>query len=994
MRNRFFLRIAALLLALACCVPAFSARADEKLVLYQATAASAVKLYRNADGNAKALTTIPKGAKLYVISPRLVIGADTYYTVLYKTTQGFASSSAILLDLNSVRENDESIYTPTGYGLDRAETIPIQEALQELGFYTGKADGEFGTVTRKAVIAYQKANGLQQTGMGDVATQKKLFEGKSKNSKGKEVSITTAALSLDYTLQSGHTGYAVRTLQTRLKELGYYKKAVDGTYGAGTVSAVKAFQKAKNLKQTGKADSATQRLLYDAAAAKAAALATATPTASPTPAAKADAKASYPFTTYTLASVNLRKAASTSSLRLLTVPKGAEISVSSVSNDFVKATYQKKTGYIAIEYVYLPNAYLPGKALKTSAEAAQKYGYLPSNAYSKETAVLQEALKELGFYSGAADGVFGATTESALKAFQKKNGIKQDGIASPEIQEFILEKRPLNAAGKKTNVKILPLIDGVDLVQGDRGEQVARLQHQLIQLNLYTGQPTGVFDSATYKAVKAFQKEHNLYVDGKVGSKTRQLLDILAKTPTPAPALTPTPTPTPTAPPSSAKSASRTAAPLATALTQKNVTVMRKGVKGEAVKQVQLRLAELGYYAGAIDGVYDQDDIEAVKTFQKKNSLDVDGVAGLQTQVLLFSGKALPFIDASTGRETVAVTPVPMAYTITVAPAQNALRIGDSGQNVRALQQRLAALGYYTGKIDGSFGTSTAQAVTAFQKANKLTADGVVGPKTVAKLNSASALTASGKKVTPTPTPTPKITELSSGSSGAAVRAMQQRLVDLGYLKAADGYFGIQTFNAVKTFQRRNGLTADGIAGKQTLTKLNSSSALPASTLTQTVAARAAATQNSTAFHAPAASEVRNANWYSEIRSRAKLMPDVVVYDPDTGLHYNLHMFSFGKHADAEPPTAADTATMNKICGVNKWTPHYMWVIFSDGRVYIASTHSHGHGVDHTSGNDLEGHICIHFPRVMSEAEATGPYAVSHQNEILFGWEITQAKAQ
>ena len=67
-----------------------------------------------------------------------------------------------------------------------------------------------------------------------------------------------------------------------------------------------------------------------------------------------------------------------------------------------------------------------------------------------------------------------------------------------------------------------------------------------------------------------------------------------------------------------------------------------------------------------------------------------------------------------------------------------------------------------------------------------------------------------------------------------------------------------------------------------------------------------------------------------------------------------------------------------------------VWVIFIDGRVYMASTHSHGHEVDNISGNDLTGHICIHFPRDMSDAEATGPYAVSHQKALLLGWEKTR----
>ena len=136
---------------------------------------------------------------------------------------------------------------------------------------------------------------------------------------------------------------------------------------------------------------------------------------------------------------------------------------------------------------------------------------------------------------------------------------------------------------------------------------------------------------------------------------------------------------------------------------------------------------------------------------------------------------------------------------------------------------------------------------------------------------------------------------------------------------------------------------------------------------------------------------MRYANWYTEIRSRAKLMPDVVIYDPDTGLHYNLHMFSFGKHADAEPVTKEDVEIMNRIIGEDDWSPKYVWVIFSDGRGYIGSTHSKGHTVDHNSANGLTGHICLHFPRIMSEAEATGPYAVSHQKEILWGWELTQA---
>ncbi len=85
---------------------------------------------------------------------------------------------------------------------------------------------------------------------------------------------------------------------------------------------------------------------------------------------------------------------------------------------------------------------------------------------------------------------------------------------------------------------------------------------------------------------------------------------------------------------------------------------------------------------------------------------------------------------------------------------------------------------------------------------------------------------------------------------------------------------------------------------------------------------------------------------------------------------------------------------MEKALGYNNWTPRPVWVIFSDGRVYMASTHSHGHEVDHNSNNGLTGHICIHFPRPMEAAEAVGPYAVSHQQSILKGWDLTQSMAK
>ena len=84
-------------------------------------------------------------------------------------------------------------------------------------------------------------------------------------------------------------------------------------------------------------------------------------------------------------------------------------------------------------------------------------------------------------------------------------------------------------------------------------------------------------------------------------------------------------------------------------------------------------------------------------------------------------------------------------------------------------------------------------------------------------------------------------TTLYNGCRGEGVRAMQQALINLGYLHGnADGIFGIQTEEAVRAFQRSNGLTADGLAGTRTLSMLGSA---PAGSAPAAEASAPAATQ-------------------------------------------------------------------------------------------------------------------------------------------------------
>lgn len=71
--------------------------------------------------------------------------------------------------------------------------------------------------------------------------------------------------------------------------------------------------------------------------------------------------------------------------------------------------------------------------------------------------------------------------------------------------------------------------------------------------------------------------------------------------------------------------------------------VLRSGMTGEEIKNLQSRLLTLGYYTGDIDGQFGAVTKDAVLTFQRINGLDADGIVGGETRALLFSSEARPF---------------------------------------------------------------------------------------------------------------------------------------------------------------------------------------------------------------------------------------------------------------------------------------------------------------------------------------------------------------
>ncbi len=211
------------------------------------------------------------------------------------------------------------------------------------------------------------------------------------------------------------------------------------------------------------------------------------------------------------------------------------------------------------------------------------------------------------------------------------------------------------------------------LAAGMEGEDIKEYQDRLRNLGYLESEPTGLYGTDTEEAVKLFQERNSLTQTGTVTSETSEMLyseDVTAN-------------------------------------------FIAYGDKSDAVLSMQEKLISLGYLVGKADGSYGPATLAAVKLFQQKNDLIVDGYLGYQTKTLLMSDDA----------------------------EHNAFTIGDEGSEVTRLQDKLVKLKYIN-KATGYFGSDTDTAVRNFQKLNGLSADGKAGPKTLAVLYSDSAVVA------------------------------------------------------------------------------------------------------------------------------------------------------------------------------------------------------------------------------------------------------------
>ncbi len=578
----------------------------------------------------------------------------------------------------------------------------------------------------------------------------------------------------DGTLRNGASGQNVRQLQQRLKDLGYYTGSVDGDFGDGTETALREFQRENGLTVDGVAGKATLAAINsNSAIANTAASRYAT--SRPTPLTYSP----YTFTTYRYLQIG---SSGSDVTRLQTRLKELGYFNGNVNGQFGADTeaavlaFQKRNGIWADAV-----AGEQTQRMLFSSAALANGGYVPASTMAvgsrtlkngmtgDDVLQLQTRLNELYYYNGSLNGAYNSATELAIRVFQQRNGLNVDGAAGMETQAKLYSASAIYAPTAQPTATAFKASGTLQL--GSMGEEVFRLQERLYDLGYYTGKVDGAYSDAVVQAVRAFQTANKLTADGKAGSSTQKLVF--------------------------------SASAIPAASTNNTYQSIREGMQGDDVRALQVLLSTYGYFTDPVDGIYGATTVTAVQQLQSINGLSSDGVAGPATLQLLYQGapKRMP-----------AVTSPP-------ATQYAALKQGMTGMDVMQMQQYLQDYGYFGYPVDGSFGATTFIAVQAFQKKNELKADGIAGQETLTLLYSGNGIKADGYGQTQQTTP--QRTSMKQGDEGQDVFNLQSRLNTLGYFTGLpDGKYSTTTTAAVKAFQAKNKLQADGVAGQATMTML------------------------------------------------------------------------------------------------------------------------------------------------------------------------------
>lgn len=829
----------------------------------------------------KVLSTDQAKSKFKVSSGNLPSKAVGTFTAAER------KASAANSDTTYIRENSSG-----------ATVSKVQTELKALGYYYGQITGNAGPKTVAAIKSFQSKNGLTADGIAGPQTIAKIdaaYEAKGGSSSGSGSSASG--------LKLNSKGTDVRNLQQDLTTLGYYWAEITGNFGAKTETAVKRFQEENGLTADGVAGTKTLNAIAAAVARKGG-----------TPASGGSAG-----TTLKLNSQGTKVSQLQTDLKQLGYYYAEITGNFGAKTEAAVKAFQKAKGLTA-------DGVAGTKTLNAIAAAVDKAGGSSSGSSSTNmklgstgaaVSALQQNLTTLGYYYGDVTGHYGNLTQQAVKKFQKAKGLTQDGVASTATLNAI------TSALKNAGVDVGPGTVATTLREGDKGTAVTELQTMLKKLNYYYGSVTGSFGSLTKQAVRKFQDDNKLTVDGVAGPATINKLRTLTG--------------------GSADSGSSSGSTVTTdksyGRTTKDNVYLRSSYSTTSSAKASLQKGQ----KFRISKVY---TVSGVKWYYVTVTVGGYTYKGYIRGDMMENITAADFGDDSNSGEQETIGMIKVTgnnVSLRYQPSTSANRVGTAN---------IGDCFYYVDTVNGWFQTKAGYWIT--KDYAKVMTDAEV--EAYIKNNGGSGSTGSSYTI---------------GSTGSTVTYIQTALTALEYYdRQITGHYGRYTKDAVRAFQRDHNLTADGVCGAATLAAIQKAYSGSSSATT---------TYNATVYKLDWSYMKSNATALGIARGASIKLTDLT-----TGKSLNIHVQSTGNHIDAEPLTSADTTTLCEIYGVS--TPNAisykrrpMMITTSAGQ-FLCSIYGQPHGAQDITNNGYEGQFCLHF--VNSKTHGTNRVDGDHQNAI------------
>lgn len=456
----------------------------------------------------------------------------------------------------------------------------------------------------------------------------------------------------------------------------------------------------------------------------------------------------------------------------------------------------------------------------TPAPTGTPFALLQYGASGDAVLAAQERLTALGYYFGKCSGDFLEGTQSAVRRFQRYNGMKETGKLDEATWDRLFSAAAVHRDGSTPYAtpspvpeltptpSPTPFVYKRKLQYGDQSDLVSALQARLAELGYYEAKVSGGYYTITQSAVRAFQAQNGLTVDGVAGQKTQEALFAADAVPASA---TPRPSPTPQPPKyllmvdvtnQITRAFTYDEEGLYTVLVREMIcsTGTEKNPTPLGTTIMPKKRARWGYFptwdshaqyltridsANAFHSVlYSEPDERtlSVKSFEALGTRASHGCVRLLvsdakwiydnceegTIITVYEGEydpeytmtLKPTLNQSTLRENPLPAPTPTpVYTRENFPTEyRTLSRGKTGADVFMVQMRLTELGYYHGTVTGGYYGGTIAAVEAFQRDYGLTVDGAAGKQTQALLFSEALDPTPEPTATPSPTPSPTAT--------------------------------------------------------------------------------------------------------------------------------------------------------------------------------------------------------------------------------------------